>query len=812
MAKRWTAEEDRKLKKVYPFSSKADITAAFDKSWPTIHRRAIRLGLRRDKALINEDKKKRGPRKDGWTAEEEETLRIIYPGGSKKDILGQMNRSWQSISVRARSLGLKRDPEIVKSEMIEGGKSAPDREDFWSDEEDNILREVYPLLRKQEIQDKLPDRSWTAIRGRAIKLEVTRDKDKSLEDSIENSQKAMLKKHGVKSAFALTETQEKIRKTNMERLGVEYPTQSAEVRAKVKKTVERKYGARNVFQTEKVKKKSRETCIQKYGVEYPTRNRSVKAKTLETVKKNNSFELSDEEIRFFFHLREVDPLVECQVTHPIAKSLIDYYSPAYNLWIQYDGAYWHGQLTSKKDGPRQEHIRQTEKRDRLQNKIITNLVRFSSTEVGNHVPSRDIKTIILKKLNQKSKEDTRSHQYLKKLQWSQSDTESLNFDHDTLRASDFKLDKEEYSSELVKFIEKYEWLGSVGTIPKWCFTARHNKKLAGVVMVNEPTSYSLLMGPDTPKLEALIQRGATASWTPKNLGSRLVMYSCRWMVQHTTKRLFVGYGDPKAREIGTIYQACNFDYLGDTFGTAFLYQNEDIKRGMPFSAQTLKRTSSFKKWCKENDIEMRDSWFKDNGYKNLKAIPTDIKKAWYLWIKGILDSSDKIPVDKKHKYVILIGKDRREERELIKARRYRPKTYPKRVSSPSITNPYALIPPKQKRVNHKSRMTSDKRKFIVENYKCMTKGEIADTLNESKRWVESVVKRLQKEGTLELKNPAGCTRSRTSPDKIKFILSNRGTLSRKEIAAKLGETERWVKRQIRMLDLSANKSGYPIPS
>ena len=44
-----------------------------------------------------------------------------------------------------------------------------------------------------------------------------------------------------------------------------------------------------------------------------------------------------------------------------------------------------------------------------------------------------------------------------------------------------------------------------------------------------------------------------------------------WMVKNTEFRLFEAYADPEAKELGTIYQACNFYYVGDNFGSDKLY-------------------------------------------------------------------------------------------------------------------------------------------------------------------------------------------------------------------------------------------------
>jgi hypothetical protein len=197
-------------------------------------------------------------------------------------------------------------------------------------------------------------------------------------------------------------------------------------------------------------------------------------------------------------------------------------------------------------------------------------------------------------------------------------------------------------------------------------------------MINEPTAYSKLMGEDTPKYEALIQRGASSSWAPKNTSSRLIMYACKWMVKNTSKRIFIAYADPKANEMGIIYQACGFDYIGANYGNAFLYKHPEIKKGGLFSSQTLKRTSTFRGWCFRNGIELRDEWFNEKGFKNLSTIPIEIKHKWREWIHKIISESERVGIERKHKYALIRACNKKERQQLIEMRKYSPMQYPKK--------------------------------------------------------------------------------------------------------------------------------------
>lgn len=229
-----------------------------------------------------------------------------------------------------------------------------------------------------------------------------------------------------------------------------------------------------------------------------------------------------------------------------------------------------------------------------------------------------------------------------------------------LQPKDFNLSNEQIANEHRDFIKKYEWLGSIGFGVKHCFTARWNGHLAGVVLMGEPNSREF------GEKESLIQRGAVSSWAPKNLNSMLVMFSCRWMVKNTDKRYFTAYSDPDAGEIGTIYQACNFDYLGKDYGSQYLYRlpNGEIKGTRYFT-----RTSAMKTWAKELCIQWLPEWSKKNGFQNIKLIPKEIKD----YAKVQINKCEKIKQSPKGKYVLLLNYGK------VKIQKsWIPKPYPKR--------------------------------------------------------------------------------------------------------------------------------------
>ena len=174
-----------------------------------------------------------------------------------------------------------------------------------------------------------------------------------------------------------------------------------------------------------------------------------------------------------------------------------------------------------------------------------------------------------------------------------------------LRIDDFVfeyVDKEDKQlcKEVKEFIMRHEWLAKLPNRPTHRFTARLKKNgiLAGTIIMAIPNSFSNLLGEENKDKERLISRGACISWSPKNLGSWLVMSSVRWMVENTDFRYFTAYSDPEAKELGTIYQACNFAYLGQSSGTNQQFLDPlKPERGW-FSGREFRKKSAYMKYAK----------------------------------------------------------------------------------------------------------------------------------------------------------------------------------------------------------------------
>ena len=247
--------------------------------------------------------------------------------------------------------------------------------------------------------------------------------------------------------------------------------------------------------------------------------------------------------------------------------------------------------------------------------------------------------------------------------------------------SEYILQKEEASQEIRDFILQYEWLGTWSVNPRWVFTARVHNVLACVVCLNLPNAYSSkILDKNTRDMECLIQRGASTSFCHPHIGSKIIRFACNWMVNNTSRRIFLGYADSQAGEIGIIYQACSFEFLGWSFGTKFMCVHPEFKGGKPFSPQSLRRTSLWKKMYKKwHGVPLPKEYLNPkNGFKNMSKVPPDVKREFYDYGAQIIAESQKIPVSAKGKYVLVLGKNKNEQRVLNAKKIYKPKPYPKR--------------------------------------------------------------------------------------------------------------------------------------
>jgi len=86
------------------------------------------------------------------------------------------------------------------------------------------------------------------------------------------SKKTWIEKYGVDNPNKNSNVRNKIKKTNLEKYGVDHPWKSKEIREKTKQFCLKKYGVDNPSKSEEIKEKIKNTNLEKYNVENPFQN------------------------------------------------------------------------------------------------------------------------------------------------------------------------------------------------------------------------------------------------------------------------------------------------------------------------------------------------------------------------------------------------------------------------------------------------------------------------------------------------------------------------------------------------------------
>lgn len=210
------------------------------------------------------------------------------------------------------------------------------------------------------------------------------------------------------------------------------------------------------------------------------------------------------------------------------------------------------------------------------------------------------------------------------------------------------------TSEMARqIILKYEWLGTMGAGTQRCYGIFFGSFCAGVTCFASSGAI-----PAIPKLLDLpsrqvsyLTRGACVHWAPNGTNSRLIAKSCK-LEKLAGVKIVAAFSDSDAGEIGTVYQASNWIYIGKAENGWPQYVSP---HGKIWSSNSLtKRRSTYGGSCR--DIELRL-----------------IKAGW-----------TKQMSNPKGRYFYLIDRADRRLHALIESMR---KPYPKRAASETIDTP-----------------------------------------------------------------------------------------------------------------------------
>ncbi len=396
----WSNIEIETIKKSYKYSSKEHFMSLLpNRTWKAIREKANSLGINREESLIKKDNvdivRKNNLKKFGveynWQRDDiKEQIKktnlerygVEYPQQSsniqEKTKENNLKNWGHECPLHSKELSNK----IREEASLRHGVTHPS-----VSEEANLKRKETNLkvygcenpFGNSEVKDKIRE---SLINNYGV------DNPQKSEDIKVKTYQTNLERFGHEHPAQNEDIKTKTFLNNVEKYGVEYPTMLPEVKEKIKKTNLERYGVENPAQNEDILKKIKETNLEKYGAtsvlaleEY--RNRD---KAFETMLKNKSFTRSKPEEHLLEFLRIVDPDIVHHKKHPEVNHVIDYYSPKYDTWIQFDGVYWHGKNTTEeklRQDPRfnfrdsnASGIYNNIQNDKIQNENIPNLIRF----------------------------------------------------------------------------------------------------------------------------------------------------------------------------------------------------------------------------------------------------------------------------------------------------------------------------------------------------------------------------------------------------------------------------------------------------
>lgn len=198
----------------------------------------------------------------------------------------------------------------------------------------------------------------------------------------EKIEKTCLKKYGVKASFQAPEVKEKISVSLNAHYGVDHPMHVDEVKAKLKKTFRDRYGG-ILHGSQALSRKIKTTMLDRYGVEHPLQSDEIKlnfpwktrARNIHnTMKRNGTYSRQASCAEAKFHELLTKKFGNDEVERHVVVNgwCIDFYVSAIDVYIQFDGVYWHGldrpiDVIKQSDRPRDQIIYKTWLRDREQN-------------------------------------------------------------------------------------------------------------------------------------------------------------------------------------------------------------------------------------------------------------------------------------------------------------------------------------------------------------------------------------------------------------------------------------------------------------
>lgn len=148
-------------------------------------------------------------------------------------------------------------------------------------------------------------------------------------------------------------------------------------------------------------------------------------------------------------------------------------------------------------------------------------------------------------------------------------------------------------AEAEVIILKYEWLGAMATANRANYgLLTPDRVLIGVACFGQANGSRshFVCGADLAPKTICLERGTCIHWAHPHAGSFLVSKACKLAAKDFGWEVFFAYSDPEAGEIGTIYQACNWVYQGQSPGRAGSFRSRYVnkKTKQTISSRTMR--------------------------------------------------------------------------------------------------------------------------------------------------------------------------------------------------------------------------------
>ena len=206
--------------------------------------------------------------------------------------------------------------------------------------------EITPLVAKDFLKEKFGYESMN------LSPEVIQHQKEKRNESIQL-------KYGVTNISQLKETQETIKKNNLEKYGVESTAQLESVKQKIIKTNLKRYGFKSPSQNKKIKMKIATTYFNNFGKCYNRGKRVIPGFSLSSQKLFDEIknELKGEYIRSYYATNKG----EYKILTNNGIKYLDFYIPKLNKWIEFDEKHHETKQNKANDNIRTKLIKESVK-------------------------------------------------------------------------------------------------------------------------------------------------------------------------------------------------------------------------------------------------------------------------------------------------------------------------------------------------------------------------------------------------------------------------------------------------------------------